>query len=224
MPAQGTSTSTCPDLDAESEAEPNARSAERRARIDPAGPPLDEGNRMVSQQPWPAVPPAVPPGGPDGNGGWWDPLQAWDAELQRSGRVVIPAASRLRHVAIGLAAFSLMLCLCAAIGFPLAFGLIALLFVTPPFLICAALSAVVLVQQIGYLRRHLVVTVHGIEVTGLATVPWQHVLGAKVYVDAVQIVVLSGRGSRVLQVGTLEAQAGQVVAWIEMVQRRMLAR
>ncbi|MFD1860833.1 hypothetical protein EHW97_12205 [Aeromicrobium camelliae] len=174
----------------------------------------------MSQQSWSAV----PPHGPDGNGGWWAPLRAWDTELQRSGRVVIPAASRLRYIAIGLAAFSLVLCLGATIGFALAFGLIALLFVAPPFLICAGLSAVVLVQQIGHLRRHLVVTVHGIEVTGLATVPWQNVTGAKVVMNAVQVTVVWGRGSRVLQVGPLQAPAGQVVAWLEAVQHRMLGR
>ncbi|RLV56012.1 hypothetical protein D9V41_08965 [Aeromicrobium phragmitis] len=174
----------------------------------------------MNQQSWSAVPPR----GPDGNGGSWAPLREWDAELQRSGRVVIRAASRSRHIAIGLAAFSTALCLCAALGFPLAFGVSALVFVTPPFLVCAALSVVVLVQQIGYLRRHLVVTVHGIEVTGLATVPWQNVLAARVVVDAVQITVVGRRGPRVLQVGTLQAPAAQVVAWLETVQHHMLDR
>ncbi|RCK69858.1 hypothetical protein DT076_07425 [Desertihabitans brevis] len=158
---------------------------------------------------------------PTGAGGpWWDVLHGWDAELQRTGRVELRSTAGLRVLAIALAAFAGAVCLAPAIALPIAFGPVALVFATVPLLLCTALLVVVVVQQTRFLRRHLVVTVDGIEVTGLATVPWRDVLATRTSLEAVQIRVSTGRGSRWLPVGTLEAPSAQVVAWLELVRHR----
>ncbi|MVA76691.1 hypothetical protein GC722_11750 [Auraticoccus sp. F435] len=169
----------------------------------------------MGQQSWPAVPP--------GGGPWWGVLQGWDAELQRAGRVELRSTTGLRAVAVVVAVFGGLLCLSPAVALPVVFGGSALVFATVPLLLCTVLFAVVAVQQMRLMRRHLVVTVEGIEVTGLATVPWRDVLAARTYLDAVQVSVATGTGTRWLKVGTLQAPAAQVVAWLELVRQRMLS-
>lgn len=143
-----------------------------------------------------------------------DPSQ-WEAELQRSGRVVVPLARTLRSVAIGLTIVALALSLGAAIILPIVWGPLALLVVTGPMIMVAALATVVLVMQLRFLKRDLVVTAAGIQIGRDAPVPWHEITAVTSHRGVLRFhVVRSGR-PETLRLGELQAASEQVVAWLQ---------
>ncbi|PRZ07685.1 hypothetical protein BCE75_104137 [Isoptericola sp. CG 20/1183] len=141
--------------------------------------------------------------------------QQWEAELRRSGRVVVRAPRTLRTVAIALTAGTIALCFGAAIGLPIAFGPVALLVATGPLVIIAVLAGVFLAMQISYLGRDLVVTACGIQVGRRAPVPWHELAGVSTHRGALRIHVLRSGRPETLQLGDLQAPCEQLVRWLQ---------
>ena len=144
----------------------------------------------------------------------FDPTQ-WESELQRSGRVVIPLAKTLRFVAIGMTIFTMVISLGAAIILPIVWGPLALFIVTGPMVIIAALATVVLVMQLRYLKRDLVVTAIGIQIGRDPVMPWHEIAAVSSHRGVLRIHAVRFGRAETLKLGQMEAASEQIVSWLQ---------